>query len=134
MTIDGPIPKEQRSCLPTDWRTYLPMSDALSVKDYKDAAKLYAAGRSCAECQILTGVNAEVLRQLLSNLGMTRTQAEAMRLKTAEKRRHLKRLLESDRAYGTMNLANLVGVTRGTIIDWRRQWKRGVPLLEWSAS
>lgn len=128
--ISGPIPQDHRQTLPDDVADHLPVSDDHSVDDYVRAVKLYCAGHSCADCEVHTGVNAEVLRALLQDLNLIRSASEAQRVRYLVRRERVRRLFE--KKYRTMSIVRLTGFCRGTIAQYRRQWNDNVPLHEWS--
>jgi len=132
--VDGPIPPDERDQLPADWLAAAPPHSNYTVDQLQTAARLYLAGHSCTDCQVQTGVNAESLRKLLSALGLVRSKSEAHHVRHLERRRHVKRLLESSVEYGTMAICRLTGLGKRAVIGYRRDWKRGEPITDWSST
>ena len=132
-SVSGPVPVDQRQSIPDNWREQLPQSDTFTVQQYRRALLCYVAGHSCAQCQVRTGVNAESLRKLVNRLGLTRSRGEAQSVRHLKKRRHACKLFKSPIDRGTVAIARLVDVCKGTIIAWRQQWRQGLPLREWSS-
>jgi len=131
LPVDGPIPPADRDKLPSGWQDHLPSSRTHTTKQFERGLRLYLAGRSCAQCQVQCGVNAESLRKVLSRMDLTRSAKEAQAVRHLEERRHAARLFERRRRYGPMNVARLVGVDKKTVICWREDWANDVPLLDW---
>ena len=132
--VRGPIPPEERETLPSDWVAAVPACSDYKVGQLERAARLYLAGHSCAQCQVKTGVNAESLRGMMADLGLTRSKSESQHVRHLKGRRHVKRLLESPVGYGTEVMCRLTGLGKKAVIGYRRDWKRGVPLTDWTST
>ena len=131
--VKGPIPPDEREPLPDGWLSVYNGFD-YTVAQLERAARLYLAGHSCSDCQVKTGVNAEQLRKILSDLGLIRSMSEAQTVRYLRQRRHVKRLLESPVDYGTAAICRLTGLGKRAVIGYRRDWTRGLPITEWTSS
>jgi len=109
-----------------------PESDYYSVRTFERAVRYYLEGGSCAEAEVDTGVNAEVLRSYLHRARLIRSHREAATIKSLPDRLRARRMFRLRHRSSTV--ASVIGRDRTTVYAWRRQYDAGIPFYEWNSS